>query len=97
MFNVRSGRLSHKSRLEILLDDGYWPAFSTVKARSVHAQWDHVGEGFIKELDFGRIWLRLNTNDEGSKDDILAEFKCDSRIFLEETMVGYLPVVTSSF
>lgn len=72
----------------MLLDDGYWPVFSTVRARSTHAQWDHVGEGFIKELDFGRVWLRLNENDEGEKDDIVAEFKGDARTFLEQAMVG---------
>ncbi|KAH8120625.1 tricalbin [Phellopilus nigrolimitatus] len=68
--------------------DGYWPAFSTVRARSTNAQWEHVGEGFIKELDFGRVWLRLNENDEGEKDDIISEFKCDARAFLEQTMKG---------
>jgi Ca2+-dependent lipid-binding protein len=74
--------------LEVLLDDGYWPAFSTTRARSARAQWDHVGEGFIKELDFGRVWLRLNENDEGEKDDIISEYKCEARRFLEQTLVS---------
>lgn len=90
VFNVREGQLAEKARLEVLLDDGYWPVFSTVRARSAHAQWDHVGEGFIKELDFGRVWLRLNTNDEGEKDDIVAEFKGDARTFLEQAMVSVI-------
>ena len=72
------------------MDDGYWPAFSTTRARSTNAQWEHVGEGFIKELDFGRVWLRLNENEEGDKDDVIAEFKCDSRRFLEQTIVGFV-------
>lgn len=84
---MRSGKLAQKGRLEVLLDDAYWPAFSTVRARSVNAQWDHVGEGFIKELDFGRVWLRLNENDEGDKDDIISEFKLDAKDFLEKAMV----------
>ncbi|KAI5124397.1 hypothetical protein M0805_008282 [Coniferiporia weirii] len=88
VFNVRSGQLSSKGRLEVLLDDGYWPAFSTIRARSMHAQWEHVGEGFIKELDFGRVWLRLNENEEGEKDDVISEFKCDARLFLEQTLSG---------
>lgn len=83
-----SGRLQKKARLEVLLDDGYWPAFGTVKARSTHAQWQHVGEGFIKELDFGRVWLRLNENGEGDKDDIIAEWKGPAKSFLEATLVG---------
>lgn len=88
VFSVRGGQLSQKARLEVLLDDGYWPAFSTVRPRSTNAQWDHVGEGFIKELDFGRVWLRLNENEEGDKDDIISEFKCEARTFLEQAMTG---------
>lgn len=89
MFNVVSGNLSKKGRLEVLLDDGYWPCFSTTKARSNNAQWETVGEGFIKELDFGRVWLRLNAADEGEKDDIIAEWKGDSKAFLKSTLVRF--------
>ncbi|KII93708.1 hypothetical protein PLICRDRAFT_131763 [Plicaturopsis crispa FD-325 SS-3] len=88
VFNVKSGHLAKKARLEVLLDDGYWPAFSTVKARSTQARWEHVGEGFVKELDFGRVWLRLNESDEGEKDDIIAEWKGDAKAFLENTLNG---------
>jgi hypothetical protein len=87
IFNVKSGRLSKKARFEVLLDDGYWPAFSTAKARSVNAQWEHVGEGFVKELDFGRVWLRLNEADEGYKDDVISEWKGDTKTFLQGTLV----------
>lgn len=69
------------------MDDGYWPAFSTLRASSTTAQWKHVGEGFVKELDFGRVWLRLNENDEGDKDDIIAEWKGDAKAFLDSTLV----------
>ncbi|KAF8845383.1 tricalbin [Paxillus ammoniavirescens] len=86
IFNVVSGRLHKKARLEVLLDDGYWPAFSTDKARSTHAQWQHIGEGFVKELDFGRVWLRLNESADGDKDDIIAEWKGDAKQFLEATI-----------
>ncbi|KAH9487059.1 hypothetical protein JR316_0001125 [Psilocybe cubensis] len=88
VFHVISGRLAKKGRVEVLLDDGYWPCFSTVKARSVHAQFGYVGEGFVKEVDFGRVWLRLNEADENSKDDIVAEWKGDSKAFLQATMSG---------
>lgn len=87
VFNAISGDLHKKARLEVLLDDGYWPCFSTVKARSTHAQWDYVGEGFIKEVDFGRVWLRLNEADENEKDDVIAEWKGDAKEFLQATMV----------
>ncbi|KAJ7785918.1 C2 domain-containing protein [Mycena metata] len=88
VFNVLSGKLAKKARLEVLLDDGYWPCYSTIKARSNNAQWESVGEGFIKELDFGRVWLRLNEAEEGEKDVIIAEWKGDSKAFLKSTLAG---------
>lgn len=90
IFNILSGKLKKKARLEVLLDDGYWPAFRTPKARSTHAQWQHVGEGFIKELDFGRVWLRLNENAEDTNDDIIAEWKGDAKPFLQATLVSWM-------
>ena len=61
-------------------------------ARSRHVTWDYTGEGFIKELDFGRVWLRLNEADEGTKDDIIAEWREDAKKFLQEAMVCPIPV-----
>lgn len=86
VFHVKSGELSQKGRLEVLLDDGYWPAFSTIRATGHRALWQHVGEGFLKELDFGRVWLRLNEADEGNKDDIFGEWKGDVKQFLSQTL-----------
>lgn len=88
IFNVISGQLAKKGRLEVLLDDGYWPAFSTVKARSTHTAWEYVGEGFVKELDFGQVLFRLNEADEGEKDDIVAEWKGKAKDFLDSTLVS---------
>ncbi|KAF8604948.1 tricalbin [Ceratobasidium sp. AG-I] len=88
VFNIMDGQLAKKARLEVLLDDGYWPVFGTEKARSTQANWEQVGEGFVKELDFGRVWLRLNENDEGDKEDIIAEFKLDTKEFLEQSLAG---------
>ncbi|KAI0639057.1 tricalbin [Trametes polyzona] len=88
IFNVISGRLHKKARLEVLLDDAYWPAFSTIRPRSTHAQWEYIGEGVVKELDFSRVWLRLNEADEGDKDDVVAEWKGDAKAFLERTLDG---------
>ena len=48
-----------------------------------------VGEGFVRELDFSRIWLRINANDASNdRDDIVAEFKCDTKDFLEQCYVS---------
>ncbi|CEL57601.1 putative protein PYUK71,03c OS=Schizosaccharomyces pombe (strain 972 / ATCC 24843) GN=SPAPYUK71.03c PE=1 SV=1 [Rhizoctonia solani AG-1 IB] len=88
VFNIMEGHIAKKARLEVLLDDGYWPVFGTEKARSTQAHWDQVGEGFIKELDFGRVWLRLNENDEGEKEDIIAELKISAKQFLEEALAS---------
>lgn len=88
MFNVVGGRLNKKARLEVLLDDGYWPAFTTTMARSTNVTWDYIGEGFIRELDFGRVWLRMNEAPEGDKDDVVAEWKEDAKKFLEEALVS---------
>ncbi|KAK0208431.1 C2 domain-containing protein [Desarmillaria ectypa] len=88
VFNVISGQLAKKARVEVLLDDGYWPCFTTTRARSTKVQWDYVGEGFLKELDFGQVWLRLNEADEGDKDDIIAQWKGDTKPFLQSTLNG---------
>ena len=86
VFNVVKAQLHKKARIEVLLDDAYWPCFSTPKARSTHDEFQHIGEGFIRELDFGQVWLRLNENDEGERDDIIAEWKGDAKPFLEATL-----------
>ena len=88
VFNIISGQLTKKARLEVLLDDGYWPCFSTNKSTSTKAQWGYVGEGFIKEMDFSQVWFRLNEADEGSRDDIIGEWKGDAKAFLEKAIVS---------
>lgn len=88
VFNITTAQLTRKARLEVLLDDAYWPAFTTAMARSRNVTWDHTGEGFVKELDFGRVWLRLNEADEGTKDDIVGQWKEDAKKFLQEAMDG---------
>ncbi|KAG1783596.1 C2 domain-containing protein [Suillus placidus] len=86
IFNAIGGHLHKKARLDVLLDDAYWPAFSTLKSRGTIAQWAHVGEGFLKELDFGRVWLRLNESGDFDKDDVIAEWKGDAKAFLDATL-----------
>jgi Ca2+-dependent lipid-binding protein len=71
-----------------MLDDGYWPACSTPKARSTQANFNYVGEGFIKELDFSRVWIRLNENDENDKEDVVCELKMEASKFLQTALVG---------
>jgi hypothetical protein len=86
--HVKSARLAKKARLEVLLDEGYWPSFSTPRARGAKENWMFVGEAFVKELDFGRVVFRLNEADEGDKDEVIAEWKGDTKTFLTQTMVS---------
>ena len=86
VFQVVSGQLAQKGSLEVLFDDGYWPSFTTARARSNHPTWDQIGEGFVRELDFSRIWLRINAGDDTSDEDIVAEFKCDTKDFLDRCL-----------
>jgi len=87
VFHIISGQISKKARLEVLLDDGYWPCFGTFKARSHHAQWDYVGEGFMKEVDFGKVWFRLNEADsDDNKEDIVAVTELPAKEFLTRAM-----------
>ncbi|KIY68099.1 hypothetical protein CYLTODRAFT_395974 [Cylindrobasidium torrendii FP15055 ss-10] len=88
IFNVMSGELSKKARVEVLLDNGYWPCFATTRARGKKMQWNYTGEGFVKELDFGQVWLRLNEADEGEKDDIIGQWRGDAKVFLRAAMEG---------
>jgi hypothetical protein len=41
----------------------------------------------VRELDFSRIWLRVNANDDSDKEEIIAEYKCDTREFLDACLV----------
>jgi hypothetical protein len=84
--NIISGTLSKKARVDVLLDDGYWPVISTVKSLRTNACWEHVGEAFVRELDFGQVTLHLNESSQ-EKDDIIAEWKGQVKSFLHATLV----------
>jgi hypothetical protein len=60
-------------------------------ARSTKVTWGHVGEGFIRELDFGRVLLRLNHATGDDKDDIIGEWTESAKKFLEQTLVSHQP------
>ncbi|GAA5987383.1 hypothetical protein JCM10908_001933 [Rhodotorula pacifica] len=86
-FQVISGQLAKKgARLEVLFDDGYWPAFSTEHSRSTHNTWDEIGEALIRELDFSSVTLQLNTADKDTREDVIAKIHVDMNEFLENTL-----------
>ncbi|KAN0064038.1 Tricalbin-2 [Thecaphora frezii] len=87
VFNVLRGSLpSNKKhvRLEVLFDDGYWPAYVTEPARTAHCTWDEVGESTVRELDWSRFLLKLRTGDDD--DDVFAEFSANTKDVLEKTL-----------
>lgn len=88
VFQCIEGHLAKKGCLEVLFDEGYWPAYTSERARSQHARWDQVGEGFVRELDVGTTWLRINAADDptADKDEIVAELHLDTKEFLEQSL-----------
>ncbi|EAU89251.1 transmembrane protein [Coprinopsis cinerea okayama7 len=86
--NVVSGILSVKGRIEVALDDFEWPCVSTPKSRSKSARWEFVGEGFIKEIDFGQVHLYLDAADEEGEDKVVSEWNGPVKDFLRDTFDG---------
>ncbi|SNX87597.1 related to TCB3 - protein localized to membranes, bud-enriched [Melanopsichium pennsylvanicum] len=87
VFNILQGSLPQNkknARLEVLFDDGYWPAYTTEKARTAHAAWDEVGESVVKELDWSKFLLKLRTGD--GDEDVFAEFAGNTKDVLEKAL-----------
>jgi Ca2+-dependent lipid-binding protein len=60
VFKLIEGHLSQPNvRLEVLLDDHMFPAYTSQKVRSKDAKFGEVGDGFVRELDMSQITLRL--------------------------------------
>jgi Ca2+-dependent lipid-binding protein len=69
---VISGQLARRGSLEIMLDDGYWPSFTSTRARSSHATWDQVSIHHSRCItDMSRLARVLSGNSS------LVEFGCD--------------------
>ncbi|PWY97366.1 tricalbin [Testicularia cyperi] len=86
-FNILQGHLPHHkkhARLEVLFDDGYWPAYTTEQARTAQCNWDEVGESVVKELDWSKFLLKLRTGD--GDEDVFAEFAGNTKDVLEKTL-----------
>ena len=88
VFNVVSGKLHDKGRIEIVIDDLEWPCVSTPKARSRTAKWEFVGEGFVKELDFSQVHLFLDAANEEGEDRVVAQWSGGIKEFLRDTLHG---------
>lgn len=75
VFELLEGQLMESGcYLQILFDDYLYPAYTTSKARSRHAQWNETGEGFIRELDASTITIRVNREaDSHEENHIVAQ------------------------
>lgn len=92
VFQLISGDLPRKGRVELYVDDATYPAFISTKSRSVHQKWDEIGEGFVREMEFSRLVLCINTSSDDVTygEDNVAEFTCDTRELLEACLVSLL-------
>ena len=90
-FNITAAKLMRKARLEVFLDYAYRPTLTTPMARSRNMTWDCTSEGFIKELDFSHILLRLNVANEGTQDVIIGQWEGGTKEFLQEAMARPVP------
>ena len=89
IFKIIEGELAHKDcYLEVLFDDYAFPSYVSLKARSRHQRWDEVGDGFVRELEFSRITLRLKTRQEKTHDeaDVIATLTGDTLDVLRTTL-----------
>jgi Ca2+-dependent lipid-binding protein len=71
VFKIIDGDLARKDcYLEILFDDYAFPSYVSSKARSHHQKWDEIGDGFVRELEFSRITMRLREKSDAKPQDL---------------------------
>lgn len=94
VFQLIDGELPRKGRVELYVDDAVYPAFISTKSRSHKQTWDEIGEGFVREMEYSRLNLRITSGDEGirDRDDVMAEFACDTRELLDSCIVRIFPL-----
>ncbi|GAA5958373.1 hypothetical protein JCM3765_004810 [Sporobolomyces pararoseus] len=86
-FQIISGNIAKKgARLEVLFDDGYWPAYSTEPSRSHHTTWDEIGEVVVRELDFSMITFQLNSAEKETREDVISQATMDLPSLLEDCL-----------
>jgi len=91
IFKIIEAQLAHKDCfVEVLFDDYAFPSYVSTKARSRHQKWDEIGDGFVRELEFSRITLRLRSRvDQQSKvdeSDIIASLSGDTLDVLKTSL-----------
>lgn len=97
IFNIIEGSFAHSgARLEVIMDDMQFPAYTTVKARSKQTHFGETGDAFVRELDFSRITLRLREKSDKQGDnedeDIVAKLQGSTSDTLQRCLVSHAPV-----
>ncbi|KAH9818867.1 C2 domain-containing protein [Melampsora americana] len=81
VFNIMGGTIARKNaRLEFLFVN------STEPSKSCNAKWDETGECFIRELDWSRCILKLNSADKDTREEVYAQFSCSLKDFLDSCL-----------
>jgi Ca2+-dependent lipid-binding protein len=81
IFKIIEGELATRDcYLEVLFDDYAFPAYTSTRAKSEHQKWDEVGDGFVRELDFSRLTMRVRTKLDRPHDtaDVIASLTGDT-------------------
>ena len=97
IFNIIEGSFAHSGvRLEVIMDDMQFPAYTTVKARSKQTHFGETGDAVVRELDFSRITLRLREKSDKQGDnedeDIVAKLQGSTSDTLQRCLVSHAPV-----
>lgn len=88
--NLLEGKLSVKqARVEVLVDNGYWPTYLTTASRGAINNFDEVCEAVIKDLDTSVVTIRVRTRGDGNDtnlSDVVASGTFPARDFLAATL-----------
>lgn len=83
-FNMISGQIPKRNaQLELVFDDGYWPAYLTERSRNDY-KWDKVGETIIRELDESNVWFRVRVGPRDS--DVVAELRLPTKRLMADAL-----------
>jgi Ca2+-dependent lipid-binding protein len=75
--------------LEVLLDENYWPVYSTDRTHARHlAEWNQTAECVVRELSFSQITFRMNDADETEKDQVNSSVLFETRDLVEMSLVS---------
>lgn len=88
--NILEAKLSVKqARVEILVDDGYWPSYQTAISRGAVHTFDEVSQSVVKDLSNSMVTVRVRTRgsegegNDTNLSDVVAETVISAQQLLE--------------